>query len=307
MGKIEVKQNRLGNILYIFGAIIMSFLSFLLSLVHFSSLIGLLMKFIMIFGVLFFGYCAYFLIKRSLAHQPILIVDKKGITDYSSAIAVGFIPWEDVMQIDIDGVLGNEFIEIKLKNEDKYIQSMNKIQRIFMKVNLKMRHAAVCITLNSTGISPYEIYDDIQKRFQDYKSSHYEESCGAIVYTIKDYQLYYVIVQSKNEHYGFPKGHKEIGETKIQTALREIKEETGLDVYIENEYTYEDEYYLQDQITIKHVTYFLASYENQEISFDENEVICTQLLNFEEAMRTLTYENTKNILREVHHRLQEKL
>ena len=61
----------------------------------------------------------------------------------------------------------------------------------------------------------------------------YEKSWGAIVYEIRDHHKYFLLVKNKNgKHWGFPKGHIEVGETEEQTAKREIKEETNLDVKI---------------------------------------------------------------------------
>ena len=52
-----------------------------------------------------------------------------------------------------------------------------------------------------------------------------EKSCGAVVYTLKNGKPQYVIVQSLEGFYGFPKGHIENNETEKETAIREIYEE----------------------------------------------------------------------------------
>ena len=59
-----------------------------------------------------------------------------------------------------------------------------------------------------------------------------EKSCGAVVFTVIDSSIKYVIVESKEGYFGFPKGHVEKNETEKETALREIREETGLNVDI---------------------------------------------------------------------------
>ena len=55
-----------------------------------------------------------------------------------------------------------------------------------------------------------------------------EKSCGAVVFTREGGEVRYVIIQSLEGYYGFPKGHMEGSETEQETALREIREEVGL-------------------------------------------------------------------------------
>lgn len=49
---------------------------------------------------------------------------------------------------------------------------------------------------------------------------------------IELFGLQVLIVRQKQGHYSFPKGHMELEETEEETALREVKEETKLDVKI---------------------------------------------------------------------------
>ena len=55
-----------------------------------------------------------------------------------------------------------------------------------------------------------------------------EHSCGAVVFTRKGGQVFYVVVQEQSGAYSFPKGHMEGNETELETAQREIFEETGV-------------------------------------------------------------------------------
>lgn len=62
----------------------------------------------------------------------------------------------------------------------------------------------------------------------------YEKSCGAIVYRKHHGNTEILLIKHINSgHWSFPKGHVEQGETEVETALREIKEETSLDVLID--------------------------------------------------------------------------
>ena len=49
-----------------------------------------------------------------------------------------------------------------------------------------------------------------------------EKSCGAIVFTEDDEGIKYVIIESKEGYFGFPKGHVEKNETELETARREV-------------------------------------------------------------------------------------
>ena len=50
----------------------------------------------------------------------------------------------------------------------------------------------------------------------------YEVSGGAVVFTRQKDEILYVIIQSIEGYYGFPKGHIEKNETEEEAALREI-------------------------------------------------------------------------------------
>ena len=53
---------------------------------------------------------------------------------------------------------------------------------------------------------------------------------GAIIFSKKDPTLILLLYRAKQGDWAFPKGHVETGETFIDAATREVKEETGLSV-----------------------------------------------------------------------------
>jgi 8-oxo-dGTP pyrophosphatase MutT (NUDIX family) len=125
----------------------------------------------------------------------------------------------------------------------------------------------------------------------------YEVSCGAVVFTQKDNEIYYVIIKSHEGFYGFPKGHMEENETEEETALREIAEETGLKVNILPGFRITDEYPLpKKEDTLKRVIYFIGKYEDQEIIYQKEELIGAYLMTYEEASKVLQFESNKRVL-----------
>jgi bis(5'-nucleosidyl)-tetraphosphatase len=128
---------------------------------------------------------------------------------------------------------------------------------------------------------------------------NYENSCGAVVFTRHNGKIQYVIIQSLEGYYGFPKGHMEGIEEEEETALREIYEETGLRVRILDEFKTSDEHPIPNKEgVIKRIIYFLAEYEDQEIQFQKEELLGASLMNYEEALSAFQFDSSKRILTE---------
>ena len=129
-----------------------------------------------------------------------------------------------------------------------------------------------------------------------------EKSCGAVVYKKENGALQYLIIESKEGIFGFPKGHMEGNETEKETAVREIWEETGLTVEITENFRAEDSYLIlkNGEQRLKQVVYFLAEYENQTSVAQEAEVNAIHLMDYETALGVFQFESAKRILREAH-------
>ena len=127
-----------------------------------------------------------------------------------------------------------------------------------------------------------------------------EKSCGTIPYTIKNGTVCYLLVKAKDDGYcGFPKGHVEKNESEEETALRETLEETSIHTQINSALRYEISYQMENGNT-KTVVYFLAKFQNQTPKRNKYfEDFSYLILPFEEAYQQLTFENTKQILKEV--------
>ena len=124
-------------------------------------------------------------------------------------------------------------------------------------------------------------------------------SAGAVLYTVLEGKRHYVLVREKNGSYGLPKGHVEAGETLDQTALREVREETGVTAVLHSaEPVSVDEYPIAGGDT-KRVSWFVAHYADQTPVADRTQVLGVLVLPIETALRTLTYGSTREILRQV--------
>ncbi len=132
-----------------------------------------------------------------------------------------------------------------------------------------------------------------------------EKSCGAIVFTNDNNGIRYVIIESKEGFLGFPKGHVESNETELETARREVFEETGLKVEFSENFRTEDSYLFQrnNETRMKKIVYFLAEYSNQIPVPQETELNAIHLMDYETALSSFQFENLRRILTEAHNYL----
>jgi len=126
---------------------------------------------------------------------------------------------------------------------------------------------------------------------------NYVKSCGFIVYKRVNNKKFYLVIRSLNGDFGFPKGHTEPGESEIETAIRELKEETGIEVKIIEGFRRQIEYELRNiPNTIKQSVYFLGECTSDKIICQESEVSEARFFSYEDAIKILTFEETKSIL-----------
>lgn len=120
----------------------------------------------------------------------------------------------------------------------------------------------------------------------------FEKSCGAVIFRRADEIEYLLILNKKGDaegHWGFPKGHVENNETELQTAKREILEETGLSPKFINGFRAVSQYSPSSDIS-KDAVYFLAECGDEEITIQKTELADYKWCRLCEALETLTYD-----------------
>ena len=136
----------------------------------------------------------------------------------------------------------------------------------------------------------------------------YEKSCGAVVFTKMGKDIKYLMVQNLDGIYGFPKGHMESGETEVETTLREVYEETNVNIELIDGFRKLDEYLVpKKDNTIKQVIYFLGEFQNQNMVYQSEELSGAYLLNYTEAISLLKSETLKCILTEADNYIRKNI
>ena len=126
-------------------------------------------------------------------------------------------------------------------------------------------------------------------------------SAGGVVYRRNGVMGPDIVLCGRREPplWSLPKGRPDPGETIIETALREAKEETGLDVEIERSLGSVNYWFVSSIDRVKYnktVHFFLmnalgGSTANHDLEFDD-----VVWFTAEEAVRRLTFENEMDIL-----------
>ena len=100
-----------------------------------------------------------------------------------------------------------------------------------------------------------------QEQFFDTRIiSCFEKSCGVLPYRMVDGQQEFLLVfETYSKCWSLPKGHIEVGETDVQTALRELYEETGLTAKL-------------DTTLIASIEYPISNFARKQVDFFLGEV-----------------------------------
>ena len=124
----------------------------------------------------------------------------------------------------------------------------------------------------------------------------YEKSCGGIIFYNGKQNTKILLVKNTNgKYWSFPKGHIEQGETEKETAAREIKEETGLDVDIKKDFREVSDYCPFGKIR-KHVVFFLAQAFTDDVKIQEEEIAEYIWVDFQQARKICSYDNDLRII-----------
>ncbi|AIC15009.1 putative NUDIX hydrolase [Nitrososphaera viennensis EN76] len=126
-----------------------------------------------------------------------------------------------------------------------------------------------------------------------------EQSVGAVIkFMPEDTAAEFLLLRNRRGFWGFPQGHKEKGETDIQTLVREVKEETGISeikvhMYI-GKITYS--YFKGDGMrSEKQVSFYFATTSTREIKISE-EHADSRWATLKDAFSLLDHAKLRQIL-----------
>lgn len=140
---------------------------------------------------------------------------------------------------------------------------------------------------------------------------------GVIVFYIENEgvlnsEIQFLILKQIQGHWSFPKGHADEGETKLETAIRELEEESGLKgvELISDLPQIIDEYTIKPgtpEETHKVVEFFIGRVYNKDVKMQKGEIFDYKWITNETGNEAFTFDSSRRILKAAYDIVKEHL
>ena len=131
-------------------------------------------------------------------------------------------------------------------------------------------------------------------------SAQQETSAGGVVYRMEGGAPLYLLIRDSYQNWGFPKGHLESGERAEDAALREVREETGLEALALRGNIETIDWYFRFRGRLIHKVCFFFLMETTQAATSPQTaegITACRWVGFDEAYTSVSYANARLVLR----------
>ena len=126
-----------------------------------------------------------------------------------------------------------------------------------------------------------------------------ETSAGGVVYRLHEGTALFLLIKDSYQNWGFPKGHLESGERAEDAALREVREETGIDdLALRGRIETIDWYFRFRGQLIHKVCHFYLMETGQATTNPQHAegITACRWVSFDDARAAISYANARKVL-----------
>ena len=136
-----------------------------------------------------------------------------------------------------------------------------------------------------------------------------ETSSGVVLFRKENEKTLFLLLHYPSGHWDFVKGKMEKDESQHQTAIRETKEETGIEdiEFLDNfEEWIEYNFQFEGELVHKKVVFFLGETKTKDVVISHEHLSFTWM-EYLDAMEKLTFDNAKTVLTKAQELLSKTL
>jgi 8-oxo-dGTP pyrophosphatase MutT (NUDIX family) len=130
-----------------------------------------------------------------------------------------------------------------------------------------------------------------------------ETSAGGVVYRLHDGHALFLLIRDSYQNWGFPKGHLESGERAEDAAVREVREETGIDdLALRGQIETIDWYFrFRGQLIHKVCHFYLMETTQASTNPQQAEgITACRWVSYDDARAAISYANARKVLARAH-------
>lgn len=134
-----------------------------------------------------------------------------------------------------------------------------------------------------------------------------QKTVGIIIFKREGRGIRYLLLHHGGDYWNFPKGRQEEGESELESALRELAEETGIKKIkiiegFRDEYNYDFDSEIKDgkrEKVYKKAIFFLAEAKEDRVKISD-EHLDYGWFDFETALKRLFFQEGQDLLKRTH-------
>ncbi len=141
--------------------------------------------------------------------------------------------------------------------------------------------------------------DDGSKSRKRNHRAKLETSAGGVVYRVQNGEPLFLLIRDSYRNWGFPKGHLEDDEQPYAAAVREVREETGLDsIELDGEIDTIDWFFrFRGRLVHKVCHFYLMHTSSPRTKPQRAEgITACRWATFDEAAKLVSYANARDVL-----------